>query len=86
MSLDVTEDELLDALEENNQDMVGIRFDGDTGRYTYDSDQARADKMALKRGRDLIYPGVRNDIAGLLGIDADEEFHQLFNQVVNGSQ
>lgn len=85
LDMNIDEDDILKALGENNDDMVGMRYDASIGRITFDPQQARADEMTLKRGGDLIYPGVRRDIAGLLGVDVTEEFHQLFNRTIKNN-
>lgn len=79
----ITFDEMREAIDQNNAEMRGMVPSEHSGRITYDPNQAYADDMTIKRGGDLIYPGVREHVANILGIEQDEAYHELFNEVVN---
>lgn len=83
MNAVITEAQVREALEINDQAMVGIRR-GPDGRRYYDDKQEQADKVTLSLGEHLIYPGIRGHVMHRMRLDVtDKEQQRVFNAVFN---
>jgi len=81
----LTHSTVREALDANNQANKGIALlvsSHGTEELMFLAEEAAKDEARIEQGEDLLYPGVRRDVASRLGVAvSDEQFNRLFNEV-----